>query len=193
VRRSKTRTILSCLTVVVLGVAGTLPAAAPSVPKKKSNLRLQSTSFRDGGMIPDEYTCKGKNLSPELYWKGPPLGTKSFAIVCEDPDAAMQSWVHWVIYNIPLKIDAMKNVYELLEGFPRDEKTTQGILQGTNDFRRIGYDGPCPPEGLHRYYFKLYALDSFVNIPAGASKAQLLKAIQGHVLGWTQIMGLYGK
>jgi Raf kinase inhibitor-like YbhB/YbcL family protein len=161
---------------------------------KKVLLKLQSTSFKGGEMIPAKNTCTGQNLSPELNWKGVPSKTKSFALIVEDPDAPTQTWVHWVIFNIPVKPkDAMGNTYELLEGFPRDEKTREGITQGANDFKKIGYDGPCPPNGLHRYYFKLYALDRVLNLPAGISKDQLLKSMKGHILTWTQMMGKYGK
>jgi Raf kinase inhibitor-like YbhB/YbcL family protein len=169
------------------------PSLLLAATKKKSLLRMQSASFPDGGMIPAKYACDGQNLSPELNWKGAPPQTKSFAVICEDPDVPSQTWVHWVIYNIPTNTDITTNTFELLEAFPKDEKTTQGILQGVNDFKRIGYDGPCPPSGIHRYYFKLYALDSFLPLPAGESKYQLLKAMKGHLLGWTQIMGLYSK
>ena len=165
---------------------------------KKPLLHLQSSSFKDGGVIPDKFTCKGKDISPELNWRNAPANTKCFALVIEDPDAPLKTWVHWVIYNIPVKVSGltgspMGQVHELLEGFPRDEKTTEGILQGVNDFKKIGYDGPCPPNGMHRYYFKLYALDAMVLAPAGISEDQLLKVTKGHVLAWTQIMGLYGK
>ncbi|HEY5037680.1 MAG TPA: YbhB/YbcL family Raf kinase inhibitor-like protein [bacterium] len=177
------------LTLVLVLIAGMVHAA----PKKKSMLRMQSGSFKDGGMIPGKYACDGQNSSPELSWKGAPPQTKSFAVICDDPDAPSQTWVHWVIYNIPTNTVIATNTFELLEAFPKDEKTTQGILQGVNDFKRIGYDGPCPPSGIHRYYFKLYALDSFLSLPAGESKDQLLKAMKGHLLGWTQIMGLYSK
>ncbi len=176
--------------VAVLFLTSDFSQAAPKV---KSNLRMKSASFQDGHMIPDKYTCKGQNISPELNWKGPPLGTKFFALICEDPDAPLQTWTHWVIYNIPAKMDSVKNGFELLEGFPRQEKTTEGILQGANDFNRIGYDGPCPPSGLHQYFFKLYALDAPMKLAAGASKSQLLRAMEKHILAWTQIMGLYGK
>ena len=167
----------------------------------KSNkplMRLQSSSFKDGGPIPDKYTCNGKNISPELNWKNAPSKTKCFALVVEDPDAPLKTWIHWVIFNIPAKLSgldgsAMGQVHELTEDFPRDEKTTEGIVQGVNDFRKLGYDGPCPPSGIHRYYFKLYALDAPVVAPAGISEDQLQKLIKGHVLAWTQIMGTYGK
>jgi Raf kinase inhibitor-like YbhB/YbcL family protein len=183
--------------LVVLGVIaliGVMVSAPEASARKRKGILLQSTSFRDGDSIPDKYTCKKDNISPELNWKNPPAKTQSFALVVEDPDAPTQTWVHWVIFNIPLKQSAtMANTFELVEGFPRDEKTREGIIQGQNDFKKIGYDGPCPPSGQHRYYFKLYALDSMLNLPAGAMKSELLKAMAKHILGWTQIMGLYGK
>jgi Raf kinase inhibitor-like YbhB/YbcL family protein len=183
-----------CTLVCFILVGGAFTSAQATTPKKKSTLRLQSTSFTSGGAIPDKYTCKGDNLSPELSWKGAPAATKSFAIYCEDPDAPTQTWVHWVIYNIPAKpTDVTTNIHELLEGFPRAEKVPSGILQGSNDFKKIGYDGPCPPKGVHRYYFKLYALDSMLRLGGGMSKAQLEKAMKGHILASTQIMGVYGR
>jgi Raf kinase inhibitor-like YbhB/YbcL family protein len=178
--------------VALLWVAGYSTLGA--TPKKRTGIQMHSSSFKDGGMIPDKYTCGKGNVSPELNWKNVPKGTKSFALVVDDPDASGQPWVHWVIFNIPMKkADITGDTYQLLEGFPRDEKTREGIMQGSNDFKNIGYDGPCPPSGLHQYYFKLYALDSLLNLTAGASKGQLLKAMEKHQLGWTQIMGLYGK
>lgn len=170
----------------------TIPDFSQAGPKVKSTLRLKSASFQNGRAIPEKYTCKGDNISPELSWKAPPVGTKFFAVICEDPDAPQQSWTHWVIYDIPAKMDSEKNAFELLEGFPRLEKTTDGIFQGVNDFNKIGYDGPCPPNGVHRYFFKLYALDAPLKLAAGASKTQVLKAMEKHILAWTQIMGLYG-
>ncbi len=187
----------ACLTGAVLLFAVLLlnPMAWAASPKKKSTLRLQSASFKDGGMIPAKYTsCDGQNVSPELSWHGAPSKTKAFAVIVDDPDAPTQTWVHWVIYNIPAKpADPTNNSYELLENFPRDEETHEGILQGVNDFKKIGYDGPCPPSGLHRYYFKLWALDERLNLPAGESSYQLQKAMANHILGFTQIMGLYEK
>ncbi len=181
--------------VLLLAVLILNPTAWAAGAKKKSTLRLQSSSFKDGGMILAKYaSCDGQNISPELSWKGVPPNTKDFAIIVDDPDAPTQTWVHWVIYNIPAKpIDPTSNTYELLENFPRDEETSAGILQGVNDFKKIGYDGPCPPSGMHRYYFKLWALDGPVHLPAGESSYQLQKAMANHILGYTQIMGLYGK
>jgi Raf kinase inhibitor-like YbhB/YbcL family protein len=178
--------------VLLSGWAWAQLAPSQTPKSKQTGFRLHSSSFRDGGLIPDLYTCKGRNISPELNWKNAPSKTKTFAIIVDDPDAPTQIWVHWVIYNIPEKATLTDKVYELLENYPRDEKTTDQILQGVNDFRKIGYDGPCPPSGLHRYYFKLYALDTALALPAGATKDKLLNAMKGHILAWTQIMGLYG-
>jgi Raf kinase inhibitor-like YbhB/YbcL family protein len=181
---------LAVLTAVTLGL-GSLTWAAGA--KNRPTLKLQSKSFEDGKVIPDKYSCHGQDISPELYWKGAPVKTKSFALIVEDPDAAQMNFTHWVIFNIPLIADPNTNAFELVEGFPRDPKSRKGILQGANDFQKIGYDGPCPPGGTHRYYFKLFALDSFLPLGGGALKSQVVKAMRGHVLAQTQIMGQYGK
>ncbi|HVZ79351.1 MAG TPA: YbhB/YbcL family Raf kinase inhibitor-like protein [bacterium] len=178
---------------LAVGLVFSAVMAKESKPKKKSNLHLQSSTFKDGGFLPAKCSRAGGNQSPELTWTGVPPKTQCFAIIVDDPDASIPAFVHWVIYNIPAKpTDPTSNTYELLEDFPRDEKTNAGILQGANGFQDIGYDGPAPPSGTHRYYFKLYALDAPVRLPAGETAAQLMKAIHGHVLGWTQIMGQYG-
>jgi Raf kinase inhibitor-like YbhB/YbcL family protein len=174
--------------VLVLGSVGLADGA-----QKKTALRLQSKSFEDGKAIPDKYSCDGKDLSPELNWKGAPPKTKCFALIVEDPDASPMNFTHWVVFNIPLIADPDTNRFELVEGFPRDPKSDKGILQGANDFQKIGYDGPCPPGGTHRYYFKLFALDSTLPLGGGALKSQVEKAMKGHILAQTQIMGQYGK
>jgi Raf kinase inhibitor-like YbhB/YbcL family protein len=187
------------MAVMLLAGAGQAKQVQASGKAKKIHLSLQSSSFQDGGVIPDKFACKGKDLSPELNWKNAPEKTKSFALVVEDPDAPLKTWVHWVIFNIPAKVSGlsgspMGQTHELLEDFPRDEKTPEGIQQGVNDFKKVGYDGPCPPaKETHRYYFKLFALDSMLLAPAGISEEQLLKLIKGHQLAWTQIMGTYGR
>jgi Raf kinase inhibitor-like YbhB/YbcL family protein len=183
---------LITLTLVFVSFSILLAAGlAQAAPKKRKGMQFASSSFQDGGSIPAKFTCKGDNVSPELKWNKPPAGTKYFAVLCEDPDAPMKTWIHWVIYDIPAKMDRLDNTFQLLEGFPRAEKMTNGILQGINDFGRIGWDGPCPPSGIHRYYFKLYALDAPTGLKAGANKEQLLRAIKGHVLSETQIMGTF--
>jgi Raf kinase inhibitor-like YbhB/YbcL family protein len=153
--------------------------------KGANGMKLTSTAFKEGSMIPSQYSCDGEDISPALAWTDVPDGTKSFVLISDDPDAPMGTWVHWVIYNIP------EEARELAEGVASDKQLLNGALQGINDFRKIGYGGPCPPGGKHRYYFKLYALDTKLNLSAGATKKEVEKAIQGHVLTQAQLMGTY--
>jgi Raf kinase inhibitor-like YbhB/YbcL family protein len=147
---------------------------------------LTSSAFADGSPIPTQHTCDGVDASPPLKWIGPPAGTKSFALICDDPDAPAGVWVHWVLYNIPA------TVVELPEGVPLDEVVLNGARQGLNDFTRIGYGGPCPPRGKpHRYFFKLYALDVDLSLKSKATKQDVVAAMQGHILEEAQLMGTY--
>ena len=149
-------------------------------------LTIKSSVFNDGEMIPSKYTCKGEDVSPPLSWEGAPSDTKSFALICDDPDAPFMTWVHWVIYDIPA------DVTELAEGVPKDNKLSNGAKQGRNDFRKIGYGGPCPPPGgAHRYFFKLYALDTALNLEPGLTKKALFKKMEGHIIEEVQIMGKF--
>lgn len=151
-----------------------------------SAFELQSPAFPPGGDIPVKYTCDGRDVSPALRWADPPVGTKGLALINDDPDAPGGTWVHWVLYGIPATIR------ELREGVPAQD-TVGGIgRQGVNDFRKAGYGGPCPPRGpAHRYFFRLYALDIELALPPRNTKAALLKAIEGHVLGRAELMGRY--
>ena len=149
------------------------------------DIRLTSMVFQEGGTIPQKYTCDGEDISPPLKWDSAPEGTKAFALISDDPDAPMGTWVHWVIFNIPADAN------ELHEHIPAEGILRNGAKQGTNDFRRIGYGGPCPPGGTHRYFFKLYALDTEIDIAVGASKQELLRAMEGHILAKGQLMGTY--
>ena len=140
-------------------------------------LTVKSSAFNDGDMMDVKYTGKGADISPQLSWEGVPDGTKSFALICDDPDAPFMTWVHWVIYDIPA------NVTELSEGVAKEKVLSSGAKQGKNDFRKIGYGGPYPPPGgPHRYFFKLYALDAELNLEPGLSKKALLKAMEGQIL-----------
>jgi Raf kinase inhibitor-like YbhB/YbcL family protein len=140
----------------------------------------------EGQPIPGKHTCDGPDVSPSLQWSEAPAGTKSFALVCDDPDAPMGTWVHWVIYGLPA---AMR---ELPEMVATTERLPNGAKQGLNDFRRVGYGGPCPPPGgPHRYFFKLYALDTELPLQSRATKRDLLRAMSGHVLAEAQLMGTY--
>jgi len=148
---------------------------------------LTSTAFNEGEKIPVKYTCDGEDISPPLSWSNAPEGTKSFALISDDPDAPMGIWVHWVIFNIP------SDVNNLPEDIPADGILDDGTVHGTNDFRMYGYGGPCPPGGTHRYYFKLYALDTVLDLEPGASKKTLERSIKKHILGQAQLMGTYSR
>ena len=149
-------------------------------------MELTSSAFAEGTEMPRKYTCDGEDISPPLSWTAPPQGTASLVLICDDPDAPGRVWVHWVLYG--LRPDARG----LPEGVPRDEVIEGGAKQGHNDFRRIGYGGPCPPPGsTHRYVFKLYAVDIDLALGSGATKAEVLQAIEGHVLAEAQLMGRY--
>ncbi len=149
---------------------------------------LSSPSFKGGQSIPRRYTCEGEDLSPPLHWTVPPATTKSYVIIADDPDAPTGTWVHWVIYNLPLDLRG------LTEGIPAEDHLPNGAMQGLNDFNRIGYGGPCPPPGKpHRYYFTLYVLDVVLNLKPGATKRQVLEACQGHVLAEAQLMGTFSR
>ncbi len=148
-------------------------------------MKLTSTAFNEGAMIPPEYTCDGADPSPPLQWGQAPSGTSGFALICDDPDAPGGDWVHWVYYDIPADVESLP------EGVTSVERPATGGVHGKNDFRRLGYGGPCPPGGTHRYYFTLYALDALLDLSPGATKKMLLDAMEGHVLEQTRLMGRY--
>ncbi len=147
---------------------------------------LRSPAFSAGGDIPVVHTCDGPDRSPVLRWSDPPAGAKAFALIMDDPDAPGGTWVHWVLYGVPAA------AREFPEGVAARE-TVQGVgTQGVNDFRKVGYGGPCPPPGpAHRYSFRLYALDAELKLPPRVTKADLLKAMEGHVLGHADLAGRY--
>jgi len=148
--------------------------------------QITATAFRDGSSIPKRFTCDGPDVSPALSWGDPPAGTRSLAIIADDPDAPAGTWVHWVLYDLPA------DTRKLPEGVAKDRELPNGALQGRNDFGKIGYNGPCPPRGSeHRYFFKLYALDSKTGLKAGATKSELERAMKGHVLAQAQLVGKF--
>jgi Raf kinase inhibitor-like YbhB/YbcL family protein len=152
------------------------------------SLQLTTSAFPSQGTIPKKFTCDGPDVSPPLGWSGAPPGTQSFALIVDDPDAPVGTWVHWVVYDLPA------NTKELPEGAPKQEQLSNGARQGRNDFRKIGYGGPCPPPGKpHRYFFKLYALDKKLDLKAGASKAEAESAMKGHILAQAELIGRYGR
>lgn len=182
---ARSGTIASCLLPVLIGYM-TSPVSATPQGDPAMSFALYSTAFEQGQYIPKKHTGEGADLSPALQWVNPPSGTKSFALICDDPDAPVGTWVHWVIFNIPGEAEGLP------EGVPPDKELKGGARQGVNDFRKIGYGGPMPPRSsVHRYFFKLYALDNPLILNPGVKKADLLKAMEKHILGQAELMGLY--
>jgi Raf kinase inhibitor-like YbhB/YbcL family protein len=181
-------------------VAALIASAQPStaIPAQSAHYNLQggrtmpfaltTTSFVDGGGIPKRHACDGADISPALNWNDAPAGTQSFALIADDPDAPVGTWTHWTIWNIP------SNATGLPEGVPKVGESGDGTRQGRNDFKRIGYGGPCPPPGKpHRYFFKLYALDVKLDLKVGVDRSELEHAMQWHTLSQTGLMGTYGR
>jgi len=149
-------------------------------------ITLTSSAFTAGLPIPADYSCKGRDVSPALTWTEPPADTRAFALIMDDPDAPVGTWVHWVIYNIPASARGLP------EGVPTDAQLPDGSIQGSTSARSTGYHGPCPPSGTHRYFFKLYALDTVLSL-SSADKEKLLQAMEGHILGQADLMGTFSK
>ena len=151
------------------------------------NLNLRSTAFTSGELIPRKYTCDGEDISPQLEWGDLPENVQSFALICDDPDAPVGTWIHWVLYNMPAETRVLP------EAIPPDADLADNSRHGKNSWGRLGYGGPCPPGGTHRYFFKLYALDTVLDLAAGANKKQVLQAMEGHILAQTEVMGVYSR
>jgi len=150
--------------------------------KKMAELKISSPVFENNGAIPRKYTCDGADVNPPLKFENVPQAAKSLALIVDDPDAPAGTWVHWVVWNInPGTLEIKENTIPA------------GALQGTNDFRKPDYGGPCPPSGTHRYFFKLYALDAPLPLASGAKKADLEKAMKGHIVAQAQLVGLYSR
>lgn len=149
-------------------------------------LELKSIAFENGKSIPASYTCTDEDRSPPLSWENLPVGTESLVLICDDPDAPVGNWVHWVLYNIP------PGAKGLPDSLPHRGTLPDRSLQGLNDFKKIGYGGPCPPPGApHRYFFKLYALDKRLDVGAGLKKMDVLRAMEGHVIEKAVLMGTF--
>lgn len=153
----------------------------PHYNKRVPIMKLTSPAFSEGASIPRKYTCQGDDISPELTWSNVPQNTKSFALICDDPDASGGTWVHWVIFNIPPSVTKI----------PEGEKPVG--IEGITNFGKTGYGGPCPPSGTHRYFFKLYALDTELSLKRGATAQDVEHAMEGHKLATAQLMGVYEK
>jgi len=182
--------------IALLCCAAALAAAAPSGAAKRKGgtmaLTVTSPAFRQNGYIPAKYACGGADVSPELDWTGLPAGAKSVAVIMEDPDAAPVTWVHWILFDIPASAKGLKE--NVLKTGTLPDGSRHGVSWGVDEagFSRLGYSGPCPPPGKpHRYFFKVYALDKTLGLPAGAPKRALLKAMEGHVLVSGELVGLY--
>ena len=149
------------------------------------SLVISSPAFANGGAIPSDFSCAGRDISPALHWTEPPAGTQSFALIMDDPDAPMGTWVHWIVFNIPA------STRDLKEGTPTNAQLSDGSLQGKTSAGSNGYHGPCPPFGTHRYFFKLYALDTLLSLSANAGNKDLLTAMKDHILANTELMGTF--
>ncbi len=180
-------TLLFIASFALTGCAGLMPSAY-SPGDVETELVITSSAFAEGAEIPARYTCDGKNASPPLEWSNVPDGTNSFALILEDPSSPVRNFTHWVIFNLP------SDTRSLPEDVPDDEELTSGALQGECGIGIIGYFGPCPPEGYpHHYCFTLYALDTSLDLAAGASKGQVLQAMEGHILAQGRLIGIYSR
>lgn len=172
---------------VILG-SGLLLLLASCKEITTMTLEVTSTAFRNGDAIPKPYTADGQDISPPLKWADPPSGTRSLAVICEDPDAPRGTFTHWLLFNLPA------DARELSDNILNEKTLPNGARQGANDFGKIGYGGPSPPPGKpHRYFFKLYALDQMLDLPVGSTKGQLRDAMKGHVLAEGDLLGVYGR
>ena len=151
------------------------------------DFKLTSSAYLQGDPIPASYSCDGENTSPRLTWSDPPAGTQSFALIFDDPDAPGGTWVHWVLFNLPAEARSLP------ANVPPDPTLTNGAIHGSSSWGSIGYGGPCPPSGEHRYFMKLYALDSALDVEEGATKEQLLEAMESHIVAETELMGTYSR
>lgn len=149
--------------------------------------QISSPDFKTNIHLPKDFTCEGSNKAPQLQWQNAPAKTKSFVLMCDDPDAPAGTWVHWVVYNIPAGKTDLSYIAD------RSEKLADGTMQGLNSWPHVGYDGPCPPKGhgMHHYHFKLYALDTMLALKPKATKQEVEAAMKSHVLAQTEIVGLY--
>lgn len=184
---------LALILALVTGIelAASVVGAGLTAPEEGGNpmsFSISSPSFSSGGEIPKRFTCDDADVSPQLNWIGAPEGVRSFALIADDPDAPVGTWTHWVLFDLP------PQTTELPEGVAKVDEVPSGGRQGRNDFRKIGYGGPCPPPGKpHRYFFKLYALDRMLNLKPGTSKKDVEQAMQGHTLGQAELVGKYGR
>ena len=178
-------TLFAC--VCIVGGVLLFPLYSCGEKGKAVSIIIESSAFMENQSIPSKYTCDGLNVSPPLAWKNIPEGTKSIVLISDDPDAPAGVWVHWVCYDIAPAVTALP------ENIPQADTLPQGGKQGMNDFNNVGYGGPCPPSGTHRYFFKIYALDRELGLPVGKSKKDIERAMKGHILAQGQLIGTYSR
>jgi Raf kinase inhibitor-like YbhB/YbcL family protein len=181
---NKISRLLIVMSVLCLSHGG-MWCGAETKAAKAAKLDVSSTAFQEGAAIPKLYTCDGNNTSPPLRWSSVPERTQSIAVICDDPDAPGGTFVHWVLFNLPPETKGLP------EKVPVGRTLANGAKQGNGTSKKTGYLGPCPPSGVHRYFFKVYALDSKLNLGSGITKNQLLKAMDGHILAEGRLMGTY--
>ena len=172
--------------VLVLLICGWLAGSPAGAQAASAEMLVESAAFKAGQAIPARFSCEGRNTSPALTWADIPSGTKTFAVLVDDPDAPGGDWIHWVFYNLPASLSGLP------EGIAKKEKPSGGGVQGRNSFEKTGYDGPCPPPGSpHHYYFHVYALDTDLKLAVPADANALKSAMQGHILGEGELMGTF--
>jgi Raf kinase inhibitor-like YbhB/YbcL family protein len=176
--------VLLAAALILLGFSGNTPFYCKAKPTADS-LKVKSSSFADKSYIPLQYSCDGENISPSIEWSKGPEKTKSYVLICDDPDAPSKVWVHWVLFNIP------SFVTKLEQNIPMGENTAGSAVQGKNDSGDMGYSGPCPPAGIHHYHFRVYALDCTLNLDPGSSRSNVDAAMKDHILAQGEIVGLY--
>jgi len=179
---------VAVLLVIVKSLSVHCQASPKPAGAADASMRITSSAFQPDGAIPKKYSCDGQDISPPLAWSGTPAGTKSFALIMDDPDARPTTWVHWVLYDLPA------DARSLPENLPKTKELASGARNGVNGEPKIGYEGPCPPPGpVHNYHFKLYALDGKLGLKSGATKAEVEKAMEGRILGEAQLVGRFGR
>jgi Raf kinase inhibitor-like YbhB/YbcL family protein len=165
----------------------TIPVFGQEGEGVMQKIEVRSSAFGEGERIPSDFTCDGADMSPPIEWSGVPVRAQSLAVIVDDPDATSGNWTHWLVYDLP------PDLTQLRAGISAKEKLPGEALQGRTDFGKTGYGGPCPPSGEHRYFFKVYALDAMLRLKSGASKQELLRAMQGHILAEGVLMGRYDR
>lgn len=184
------KTALFTSIAVVVSAAQCGQQQAPAAKKGTTivnSIVVTSRAFKNMQPLPVTYACDGEDVSPPLAWSGVPSAAKSLVLIADDPDAPAGTWVHWVLYDLPASLDSLE------ENVPKTDTLANGGRQGITDFRRIGYGGPCPPSGTHRYFFRLFALDVILGLPPGKTRRDIDRAMQGHIIASGELVGTYSR